>query len=305
MQRLNLGAGDLAELAAEILERGGCLSFRATGSSMQPTLRDGDLLKVVPVELSSLGPGDVVLYRAPDGCAAVHRVGETHSGSLMLSCDSRPGVRYEIRIGQVLGVVVSALRGSQPVLLDYSPARRLHFSFCRMLRLARSAFGRSVFGCLTTVTSFRPVRRCFRGILKPMVRYFVTPSEQSSAVTVDQCTWDLVQASIGRMVIGSAQLVRFTPGSPFSGYQWLFSMRVNPLFRGGGIGRRLAELAVERASFSGVGNLCLIVAGDNRRAKDLYRSLGFRDLELSELDEEIVETIGPDRTVMTIQFPDE
>jgi len=305
MQRLSLGAEDLADLAAEILERGGCLSFWATGSSMRPTLRDGDLLTAVPAELSSIRPGDVLLYRAPDGRGAVHRVAAIGSegirAGLVLSCDARPWTRYGISSEQVLGTVVSALRNSLPLPLDYSPTRRLRISMIYILRLARSATRKVLLHCLSAITSFLPLRRCLRYVLKPVVKYEVIPQE-CGAGSGDQCTWDLFQASVRGRMIGSAQLVRFSHGTPFSSYQWLFSMRVNPLFRGGGIGRMLTERVMERASRSGEGSLCLVVANDNRRAIGLYESLGFTCMEPSGLGGDIGDRIGPGRMVMIIQF---
>ncbi len=306
MQRLSLGAEDLADLAAEILERGGRLSFRVVGSSMQPTLRDGDLLTAVPAESSSIRPGDVLLYRAPDGRAAVHRVAAIGSGSLrsglILSCDARPWTTYGISGEQVLGTVVSALRDSQPLPLDYSPARRLRVSTIYMLRLVRSAIGKAFLYCLSAITFLRPVRRCLGYILRSVVEYEVIPREQCGAGSGGQCTWDLFQASLRGRVIGSAQLVRFSRGTPFSRYQWLFSMRVNPLFRGGGIGRRLTEMIMEQASRSGEGSLCLVVSTDNRRAIELYESIGFTSVELSGLGKDIGDRIGPGSTVMIIRF---
>jgi GNAT superfamily N-acetyltransferase len=306
MQRLSLGAEDLTELAAEILECGGRLSFRATGSSMWPTLRDGDLLTAVPAESRSIRPGDVLLYRAPDGRAAVHRVAaigsESSRSDLMLSCDARPWATYGISGEQVLGAVVSAVRDSQPLPLDYSSTRRLCVSMIYMLRLVRSAIGKVFLHCLSAVTFFKPARRCLRYILRPLVKYEMTPREQCGSEPGDQCTWDLFQASVRGRVIGSAQLVRFSRGTPFSRYQWLFSMRVNPLFRGGGIGRRLTEMIMEQASHSGEGSLCLIVATDNRRAIELYESIGFTSVELSGLGEDIGDRIGPGNTVMIIRF---
>ena len=308
MQRLSLGAEDLAELAAEILAHGGFLSFLATGSSMLPTLRDGDLLTIAPAELSSILPGDVLLYRAPDGGAAVHRVAEIGSGGirsgLILSCDARPGARYEITCEQVLGTVVSALRGSSKLPLEYSPVRRLHVSMNYLLRQARTTIGKVFSRCQSAVTSFLPFRRCLRYILNSVVEYEVIPREQCSSGQGDHCTWDLFQASIRGRVIGSTQLVRFSHGTPFSRCQWLFSMRVTPLLRGGGIGKRLTERVVERASRTGEGNLCLIVATDNRRAIELYRSLGFTAAELSGFEEGFSDGIGPGRIVMIIQFPE-
>ena len=54
MKKLNLGSSDLAELATEVFDRGGVISFIAMGSSMLPTLKDGDLLTAAPEDPLSI-----------------------------------------------------------------------------------------------------------------------------------------------------------------------------------------------------------------------------------------------------------
>lgn len=66
-----------AELSSEILGAGISLRFRATGTSMSPLVRDGDLLLVRPAEAGMPGVGDLVLCTvggAPPEQVVVHRV---------------------------------------------------------------------------------------------------------------------------------------------------------------------------------------------------------------------------------------
>jgi signal peptidase len=62
-----------SSLCADLLRDGTAVRFTATGSSMWPTIRDGDVITVVPARASELAVGDVVLYETPRGLTA-HRV---------------------------------------------------------------------------------------------------------------------------------------------------------------------------------------------------------------------------------------
>lgn len=55
--------------------KGEKLSIPYTGPSMNPTFRAGDLLEVVPCEVSELGRGDVIVFIPPGGSRKVtHRI---------------------------------------------------------------------------------------------------------------------------------------------------------------------------------------------------------------------------------------
>jgi signal peptidase I len=69
-----------AELSADILRAGKALRFRATGASMQPLLRDGDVLLVRPLDPRAVRVGDVVLCSSEPGRIVVHRVLRRQAG---------------------------------------------------------------------------------------------------------------------------------------------------------------------------------------------------------------------------------
>jgi GNAT superfamily N-acetyltransferase len=306
MQKLSLGAGDLAELAADVLENDGRLLFRASGSSMLPTLRDGDLLCVVPFDADSLHPGDILLYTGQDGGAVVHRYSGTNDGEgasrLMMSCDARPWSRYGIDADRVLGTVVSAFRTEIPLRLEFSPLSRLKSMLLVSVRWSGTVCRKAVCMCMSAAASVGFLRRGLRLVLKPLVRYRVIPSDPDATGSGDMCTREEFRASVAGRTVGSASLVKYAPGTPFSGRQWLFGMRVSTAFRGAGIGRELARMVMERASLSGDESLCLIVDPDNHRALELYSSLGFTDLELSGSDEGLSGRLEPGNRVMVLRM---
>ena len=63
------------EMANSLLSSGYCFRFRAEGTSMRPTIRHGETLTVEPVDLETVDPGDILLYRHGDRPVA-HRVVE-------------------------------------------------------------------------------------------------------------------------------------------------------------------------------------------------------------------------------------
>ena len=118
----------------EVVERllaSGCLvRFRATGSSMHPTIRDGEILHVEGVELTSIRRGDVLLYRQGKRPIA-HRVVQIYRDGLAISgfllCgDAKTACDAAIEPHQVLGrVSVPGKSLERPWALKLWRTRRL------------------------------------------------------------------------------------------------------------------------------------------------------------------------------------
>ena len=68
-----LARGAFETVAQGLLSDGIAVRFRAGGSSMKPTIADGECLVVAPADAKSIDVADVVLCRTPRGLAA-HRV---------------------------------------------------------------------------------------------------------------------------------------------------------------------------------------------------------------------------------------
>ncbi len=64
---------NFAEVTAALLRRGNSVRFRATGSSMYPTIREGEAITVEFVEPRDVQRGDILLYRSAKRVIA-HRV---------------------------------------------------------------------------------------------------------------------------------------------------------------------------------------------------------------------------------------
>lgn len=95
------------DVAADLLDRGYHVRFRARGASMHPAISEGDAITIEPVRSDELAAGDVVLYRSRNRVIA-HRVVAILSGlepTLILRGDALPCCDGPVRPHLVLGRV--------------------------------------------------------------------------------------------------------------------------------------------------------------------------------------------------------
>ena len=71
---------EFIEMAKDILSRGDTLRCRASGSSMYPFIRDGDLITVEPVAASQIRYADIIFFQSDEGRVVVHRVVKIRRG---------------------------------------------------------------------------------------------------------------------------------------------------------------------------------------------------------------------------------
>ncbi|MGH7701795.1 MAG: hypothetical protein ACREMO_01785 [Gemmatimonadales bacterium] len=76
---------------------------------MHPTIENGEVITVEPVEPSEVEPGDIVLYRRRSGAIAHRVVGVERSGEevFLLAGDASSSCDSPVRPHQILGRVVS------------------------------------------------------------------------------------------------------------------------------------------------------------------------------------------------------
>jgi len=99
------------ELAAEVRRSAGELRLRVTGSSMLSALWPGDEVIIRLQPFDAVRPGHIVLV-ARDGRLCVHRVVAARNGLVTTRGDALPNADPPAAPDQVLGAVVSILRGS-------------------------------------------------------------------------------------------------------------------------------------------------------------------------------------------------
>jgi hypothetical protein len=155
--RLRIDNTDLfSETIEETLNCGHSIRFRALGNSMYPTICDGDLITVEPIEPSNVIVSDIILYRHKSGVAA-HRVmrilkrsekksrsalqgPQDHSLSETLQFFLRgdAAINYDdpVRADQILGKVVSIERNDRR-LDPYRLRIKLHYKARRFVSSLR------------------------------------------------------------------------------------------------------------------------------------------------------------------------
>jgi hypothetical protein len=118
-----------AELSADVLRAGAGLRFRAHGASMQPLVRDGDVLLIRPVCPDAVRAGDIVLCSSRPDCIVVHRVIRVAAGP--------DGPRFTVQgdavlhpdgtfsAAQIYGRVAAIERDGSQIVLDEPVMRML------------------------------------------------------------------------------------------------------------------------------------------------------------------------------------
>lgn len=135
----------------DLLSHGYSVRFRANGNSMQPTIKDGEVITIKPVVSSQIKRGDILLHRNGRG-VIVHRVVRIERKKTLLNPqDSLPSTFFILRgdasstcdepveADQVLGKVVFVERVGRLIDLDGWKSTILYTA-----HLCRSRFKRSI-----------------------------------------------------------------------------------------------------------------------------------------------------------------
>jgi len=168
-----------------------------TGSSMNPTLRAGDEIWIMPYEGKKVRRGDVVVFTPPEeDSKIVHRVAAFDSQGIKTKGDNNSGVdEYLLSSNHLLGKVVYARRGSKMQKIYGGTAGRAIAAAMRTIKTLRN----SLFILL------RPAYRCLMrsGVFKGWIPYWT----KTRIVTFRRLEGTELQLMVGRYMIG-----RLLPG---------------------------------------------------------------------------------------------
>lgn len=162
---MHLQATEFLSLSRELLARGCHLRFQAPGNSMLPGIRNGNVIQVEPVDVTSLRLGDIIFYCADGSRHIAHRLISKRlvQGRMMFFTrgDSLPWSAVEqVEPEQVLGRVVA---------IEWLPGLRLRLD---------SGLGRSLGLLLSRISplvswTYTPLSRlkggCLRALGRPRV----------------------------------------------------------------------------------------------------------------------------------------
>ena len=121
---LNLSGAAMGQLLRGVLEKGASCRFRATGLSMYPFIKDGDVLTVSPLKGFFPRFGDVVAFTQPEtGKLVVHRVIGKRRSIYLIRGDNANNPDGFLSKDNILGWVSRVERGGRSVSLHPGPAR--------------------------------------------------------------------------------------------------------------------------------------------------------------------------------------
>ncbi len=274
---------DFLKLSKDILNKGCSLRFQAKGWSMFPAIRDGDILKVEPVKGKEIRLGDVILYRTADERMAVHRAIKKFFQNdklvLVTKGDSNTSKKEEVLLDEVLGRVKALERNGRRISLDHGLGKLMCIFYAGIspfIRGLRQIGGR----LLRHIQGFKAYRNLAKRLIKREILCQFESSEDSG-------NYLLVKRN-GR-IVGKTTINNFLESNPRYQGWWIFGMWVNWRYRGLGIGERLTKMACDSAAEGGASEVKLLVFKDTKPAINLYRKMGFRQISIPEIDEELRE----------------
>ena len=124
--------------------------------------------------------------------------------------------------------------------------------------------------------------KVYRNLVKRLIKVKILYKTESD----EPCGKCILTINNGR-IVGRTTINNFLErDSEYHGW-WIFGMWVNWRYRRLGIGRRLTEMACDSAAKSGASEVKLLVFKDNRPAISIYREMGFHQISIPLIDEEL------------------
>jgi phage repressor protein C with HTH and peptisase S24 domain len=137
--RLKLDPQQLTEVSTQILKAGHMVRFRAVGESMKPTIMEGDLLTVSPIENRKASLGQIVMFVNSSGRSLVHRIvsiKKVNGKRVVQTCGDNASLRDKaINDAQIIGIIYQASREGMRV--DGCPISNLFQRCWYLLRASR------------------------------------------------------------------------------------------------------------------------------------------------------------------------
>lgn len=137
-ERLSLDSPALLEYARFELSRGRPLRFHMSGTSMRPTIDDGDVVTIEPIDATTVQVHDVVFYVSAGGVPLIHRIiaFEKRSGCtyVVTRADHAELANAPIPLAQVLGRVIAVQRHSTGRIISLKPRPSLLSRWRRVLK---------------------------------------------------------------------------------------------------------------------------------------------------------------------------
>jgi signal peptidase I len=167
-------------------------SINYIGPSMNPTLKPGDRLHIIPCDGQKIRRGDVVVFTHPrEGSKIIHRVVSIHSQGIKTRGDNNNELdQWVLKPDQILGRVVSAKREKKQ--------RRIFGGLLGQL-LAVSIRANNVMNSIAS-SLLRPTYQ--RLVRSGILRAWLPAKMKPRVVSFDRAAGTELQLLMGRQVVG-------------------------------------------------------------------------------------------------------
>lgn len=134
---------DLVNLMVNVFQKGGSLRFCASGASMWPFIRNGDIITLMPSRKKNLENGDIVAFVSDNNNKlTIHRIIAKRDNSYLIKGDNTSSPDGWVQNEKILGVVAEIEHNGRIVsyigiikgLISYTSRVNLLQIFTRMAR---------------------------------------------------------------------------------------------------------------------------------------------------------------------------
>jgi len=176
----------------QTIKKANAKSLSYLGSSMNPALKPGDRLQVIPYNGQKVRRGDVIVFVPPGGGSRiVHRVVSIDSEGIKTRGDNNYDLdQWILRPDHILGCVVSVKRGKRRRGIFGGLMGQLCHSIVRALNLCNSSVSAILRPSYDRLAKSGIFRRCLPAQIRPRV------------ISLNRAAGTELQLHLGRRVIG-------------------------------------------------------------------------------------------------------
>ena len=98
---------EIRPLIDEAFKNGQSFSFPINGTSMNPLLHTGDVVKIKDIKNHTVKKGDILLYQRQSGQYVIHRVRHIKKDSYVIVGDHQVELEYDVLPSQIIAYAVS------------------------------------------------------------------------------------------------------------------------------------------------------------------------------------------------------
>ena len=123
---LRIAGAPMIDLIRDVIGRGASIKVIASGCSMAPFIKDGDILTLSPLPARAPECGDVVAFKFPQtDRMMIHRVIEVHRVRYLVKGDYLSGPDCLIAKSDILGLLSRVERAGSRVRIGIGPGKAL------------------------------------------------------------------------------------------------------------------------------------------------------------------------------------